>query len=174
MPQHIAFLRAINVGGHVVKMEVLRALFTELGFKNVRTFIASGNVVFDSPAKAALLERHIEQHLKQALGYEVDTFIRSLDELRQVEADVAAKFSGDSPVYVGFLRALPAAAQQQATIALSNGVDDFSFGVRELYWLAHQGMGQSTVTGPRLAKALGASATARSITSLRKLMATFK
>ena len=51
MPRFVAFLRAINVGGHVVTMDQLRAAFQELGFDDVETFIASGNVIFSSPAK---------------------------------------------------------------------------------------------------------------------------
>ena len=47
MPRRIAFLRAINVGGHVVKMDHLRKLLTSFGLENVETVIASGNVVFD-------------------------------------------------------------------------------------------------------------------------------
>ena len=175
MARHIAFLRAINVGGHIVKMEALRAHFLEMGFANVRTFIQSGNVIFDSPAKAAVLEKRVEKHLAAALGYEVDTFIRTLNELRQVETEVQSKFAthleAGSRVYVGFLRALPSPEQQLRTIELSNEIDQFSFGKRELYWLGHKGMGESTVTGPRLAKALGASTTTRNITSVRKLIA---
>jgi hypothetical protein len=81
MPRHIAFLRAINVGGHTVKMDQLRTLFEELGLKDVETFIASGNVIFRSPAKSASLESKIERHLHRALGYEVDTFIRTDGEV---------------------------------------------------------------------------------------------
>src|SRR6185369_8391120 len=63
MPKYVAFLRAINVGGHVVKMDQLRALFEALGFANVETFIASGNVIFDSKSKnVAALERKIDRH----------------------------------------------------------------------------------------------------------------
>ena len=51
MTRYIAFLRAINVGGHTVKMAELKRLFEALGFTNVETFIASGNVIFDSSAK---------------------------------------------------------------------------------------------------------------------------
>ena len=50
MPRYIAFLRAINVGGHTVKMDRLREIFESLGFANVETFIASGNVVFETTA----------------------------------------------------------------------------------------------------------------------------
>jgi len=76
----VAFLRAINVGGRVVKMHRLRTLFVDEGFANVETFIASGNVVFDLPPakKAPALERTIEAMLRNALGYEVSTFVRTV------------------------------------------------------------------------------------------------
>ena len=57
---------------------------------------------------------------------------------------------------------------------LSNDIDIFTFGKRELYWCCRQGMWEATVTGPKLAKALGGSTTTRNITSLRKLMATLE
>ncbi len=84
---YIAFLRGINVGGHIVKMERLREIFTELGFTNVRTYIQSGNVFFESPEtdREALTQR-IEQHLQKALGYEVLVFLRTIPELEQILA----------------------------------------------------------------------------------------
>ncbi len=48
MPRYVAFLRAVNVGGRTVKMDLLRELFAQLQFKNIETFIASGNVIFDA------------------------------------------------------------------------------------------------------------------------------
>ena len=77
MHRHIAFLRAVNVGGHMVKMDRLRALFAELKFRNVETLIASGNVIFEATtADAEALEQRIERHLRTSLGYEVATFLR--------------------------------------------------------------------------------------------------
>ena len=65
MPRVIAFLRAINVGGRTVKMDRLRGLFADAGFRNVETFIASANVIFDSPGKTtAGIERKIEAGLR--------------------------------------------------------------------------------------------------------------
>src|SRR2546423_13547575 len=81
----IAFLRAINVGGHTVKMEELRRLFEALGLASVETFIASGNVIFEAPGeKMQALEKRIERHLRESLGYEVATFIRSASELTEI------------------------------------------------------------------------------------------
>ena len=79
---YIAFLRAINVGGHNVKMEHLRELFGELGFNNVRTYIQTGNVFFEtSETDRDKLTKKIEDHLVQFLGYEVTTFLRTIPEL---------------------------------------------------------------------------------------------
>ena len=85
--RYIAFLRGLNVGGHVVKMERLRELFTELGLTNVRTYIQSGNVFFESEqTDRKLLTQTIEQQLQKALGYAVPVFLRTIPELEQVIA----------------------------------------------------------------------------------------
>ncbi len=87
MSRYIAFLRAINVGGHTVKMEYLRQLFESFGFSEVETFIASGNVIFRTTAKdTTALESEIASGLQNALGYEVATFIRTDAELVQITA----------------------------------------------------------------------------------------
>jgi len=85
MPEtrHIAFLRGINVGGNkLIKMDALAAAFTAAGFRNVKTYIASGNVIFDSKAtKVAGLERKAEKQLLETFGHEVTVVIFSLAEL---------------------------------------------------------------------------------------------
>jgi uncharacterized protein (DUF1697 family) len=84
---YVALLRAVNVGGRVVKMERLRALFEELRFRNVRTYIQSGNVFFETAAKdRAALTRKIERHLAAELGFETAAFVRTIEEL---EAGIA-------------------------------------------------------------------------------------
>ncbi|MEO6891289.1 MAG: DUF1697 domain-containing protein, partial [Ktedonobacteraceae bacterium] len=85
--KYIALLRGINVGGHIVKMEYLRELFTELGFTQVRSYIQSGNVFFETEqADRETVAHALEQHLHQALGYEVPVFLRTIPELEQVMA----------------------------------------------------------------------------------------
>src|ERR1041385_3864079 len=86
MPRYIAFLRAINVGGHnTVTMDFLRHFFESLGFAHVETFIASGNIVFETASKnAQALERKIESGLRAALGYEVVAFVRTGAELAAI------------------------------------------------------------------------------------------
>ncbi len=84
---YIAFLRGINVGGHQVKMDHLRALFTELGHTHVRTYIQTGNVFFEAPEgdRAALTEA-AESHLRAALGYAVPVCLRTVAEVEQTLA----------------------------------------------------------------------------------------
>ena len=85
MTKYIAFLRAINVGGHTVKMDRLREIFEEMGLTNVETFIASGNVIFKTSSKNMdALAKEIEKGLKDSLGFEVATFIRSDSELAHI------------------------------------------------------------------------------------------
>ena len=85
---YIAFLRGINVGGHRVTMEASRRLCTELGLTNVRTYIQTGNVFFDTTEQEdrAHLTARIEQHLQQTLGYAVPTFLRTPAELEHLLA----------------------------------------------------------------------------------------
>src|SRR5918993_4656593 len=103
--KYVAFLRAINVGGHIVKMDLLRSLFESMGFANVETFIASGNVIFDSKTKStAALEKKIEKQLHAALGYEVKTFLRTLNEIADVTRDEIFKSELETPgniLYIG-------------------------------------------------------------------------
>ena len=83
MTSYVAFLRAINVAGQkLIKMKELAQIFTAAGFKNVQTYIQSGNVIFDSKStNAAALSKKIERTLQQALGYEVTIILRTLAEL---------------------------------------------------------------------------------------------
>lgn len=178
MPQFIAFLRAINVGGHNVKMDLLRGLFESLGFANVETFIASGNVIFESPAKdAPTLEKQIERHLRQSLGYEVATFIRTPAELADIanhQAFATAELEADgNSLYVAFLSVPPTQESQQKLLACRNPIDDFHSHERQIYWLCHKMMGESAFSGARLEKTIGMPATLRNITTVKKLAAKY-
>ncbi len=83
MITYIAFLRAINVGGQkLIKMEVLRRIFESLGLKNVRTYIQSGNIIFDSTStNSTALTRKIENKLKEVTGHEVTVILRKFSEI---------------------------------------------------------------------------------------------
>ena len=172
--RYVAFLRAINVGGRVVKMERLRALFEELGFAQVETFIASGNVIFETGAmKVDALEKKIERQLENALGYEVAAFLRRDSELatlaahrafpaREVEAE-------DAVVYIAFLKAEPTRAAADKLASQQGVVDAFKIRGREIYWLCRRRFSDSEFSGSRLEKILGLRMTVRNSTTVRKL-----
>jgi uncharacterized protein (DUF1697 family) len=86
MEKYAAFLRGINSGKNPrVKMEVLREAFEKMGFENVRTVIASGNVIFEAPpADVAELERKIEMSLPGATGFSSDVFVLAIESLRKL------------------------------------------------------------------------------------------
>ena len=85
---YVALLRGINVGGHNVAMERLRALFGELGLTRVRSYIQTGNVFFESSEQdTRALRTSIERHLRAALGYDVATCLRTVAELEQLLAN---------------------------------------------------------------------------------------
>jgi uncharacterized protein (DUF1697 family) len=174
MPRHIAFLRAINVGGHVVKMQLLRELFESLGFSNVETVIASGNVVFESlEVGGRILEQEIEILLEDALGYQVATFLRTAPELamvaRQQPFDLA-ELDPEAVVYVIFLRNKPAEIISQALRALNTDNDRARVGKREVYWLRRGRSKDSEVFGVRLGKVLGVETTMRNLKTVRKIV----
>ena len=178
MPRLIAYLRAINVGGHVVKMDALRAHFEAFDLANVETFIASGNVIFDAPprASAAALEARIEKHLLGALGYEVATFLRSAADnaaAAAFEPFPAAQVAAAHNTYVAFLKAPVAPTQKRAVMAFKSAVDDFVINGRELYWLCAVPSIDSKFSAARLEKALGAPVTMRNTNTVRKLAAKY-
>lgn len=177
MSRHFAFLRAINVGGHTVTMAALRTHFEALGATDVETFIASGNVVFESRARdAAALERRIETHLESALGYEVATFLRSGDELIAVAAEPAfdAKRRAAARAFnVAFLKVPLTAAQKRALKGMETEVDALEAHGRELYWLCRVRQSESTFANARLERTLGISATFRGMNTVKRMVARF-
>jgi len=178
MPRYAAFLRAINVGGHVVKMEQLRSLFEKLGFSEVETYIASGNVVFETAGRnAATLEKKIAAALEGALGYEVATFLRTTPELKEVaeyRAYPAAALSAPGvSLYVGFLAAPLPAAAQKALLAMKTKADDLHLHGRELYWLGRKGFAEAEFSPAKMEKALQIRATFRNVTTVRKMAERF-
>jgi uncharacterized protein (DUF1697 family) len=176
--RYLAFLRAINVGGHTVKMDQLRALFTELEYANVATYIASGNVIFEAPEmRTEALEDQIERHLRRTLGYEVLTFIRTAGELAAI-ADYApfpaADEQGAHGLYVSFLKAPLGDEAQQRLLALCTETDEFHVHGREFYWLCRTRLSDSPLfSSTLLAKTVGVPSTMRNVTTVRKLAAKY-
>jgi uncharacterized protein (DUF1697 family) len=175
MSRVFAFLRAINVGGHTVAMVRLRGLFEELGLRNVETFIASGNVVFDGgPAKEETLQRRIESHLHKALGYEVVTFLRTDREVAALVANCPfgeAEVVAAKALNVALLHAPLTAAAEARLQTLRSDVDAFLASGREVWWLCQVKQSESTFSNAVFEKALGLKATFRGFHTLQRLVA---
>jgi uncharacterized protein (DUF1697 family) len=174
MPRYVAFLRAINVGGHVVKMQRLKDLFVSLGLEQVETFIASGNVIFSSKGKGAALERKIERLLARELGYEVKTFIRSFAELRAIRRLAPSSDAGDCTLYIGFLAEEPCAEAARRLAAAQTRLDEFRVEGRELYWRRKRSADESRFSGATLEKMLGMPMTLRNINTVDRIVAKYE
>jgi uncharacterized protein (DUF1697 family) len=175
LTRYVAFLRGINLGRRRVKMDHLRALFEELPFANVSTFIASGNVIFDAAeTDTARLEQTIEAHLEKSLGYDVETYIRTPADLVTIAAFRPFAAEDDEAsghtVHVAFLRGALGEEHKRKLAEFRTAIDDFHLQGRDLYWLCRGRFTDSLVSWPRLAKAIGSSSTARNVTTIRKLV----
>jgi len=174
---YIAFLRAINVGGRFIKMEALRGHFEALGLDHVETFINSGNVIFEAPAaKTGTLEKKIEAALEAAMGYEVNTFIRSAAELAALAAyqPPLPPLPAKGGLYLAFVQAPPGAPVQAKLAALATAGDQFHVHDRHVYWWRDGGYSDSPLSGSgRFEKLLGVPTTVRNTTTVKKLAAKY-
>lgn len=171
--RYVAFLRAINVGGRNCTMAELKKPFERLGLKDVETFIASGNVIFSTSARAmAPLEKRIEAALQDALGYDVATFIRREDEVAAVaryrpfaESDMRAALS----LNVGFVSAGIAPPTSKALMALCSETDTFHTNGREIYWMLRTRQSDSKISNAYLERVLKIRSTFRGLKTIVRL-----
>ena len=175
MPRCVAFLRAVNVGGRVVKMDALKRIFESMGLSDVESFIASGNVVFSSKG-ARGLDAKIAAGLESALGYEVRAFVRGIDEVVSdaAHAPFAAKDVAACPTYlVGFLSKNLDAAGVERLSLLSTQDDRFHVRGRDFWWLSKHSQARPAITGRQLEKALGQPTTLRNVNTIRRMAERF-
>jgi uncharacterized protein (DUF1697 family) len=158
-------------------MERLRKPFQDLGFSGVETFIASGNVIFETRAAAGpALERRIAARLAKCLGYEVATFVRTGAEVTAIarhEPFTAAARSAAGALVVGFLADPLTPAARKALMALRTDVDDFEIRGREVFWLCRKKQSESTFSNAVFERVLKVRATFRAATTVTRLAAKY-
>jgi uncharacterized protein (DUF1697 family) len=161
MPSYAAFLRGMNVGGHRLTNDELRGHLEALGFAQVSTFRASGNVVLAGDERTPeLLSEHIEQGLEATLGYAVPTFVRSAEQVLAIAA--AEPFAPErlqrsaGKLQVGLLAGPPSPPIQEQALELAGDSDGLVFMGSELYWLPSGGVLDSALDMTVLARLLGA------------------
>ncbi|HEX4805133.1 MAG TPA: DUF1697 domain-containing protein [Conexibacter sp.] len=161
MPRYAAFLRGMNLGRRRIANADLARHVAALGFEDVATFRASGNVIFgapdgEPPAQAAA---RLEAGLAAALGYDVPVFARDAERMRAIaahapfEADELAASKGRPQVVL--LGEPPSAAARRAALALAPPGDRFAFDGAELHWLPRAGLADTAVDLAALARVVG-------------------
>ena len=138
MPIYIAMLRGINVSGQkIIKMEKLRASFETLGFNSVRTYVQSGNVIFQaSKTSSDILSKSIEGKILGDFGFSVTLVLRSSDEMEKIVNDnqfLKDRGIDHSKLHVTFLSELPAKAALEKLDSLNAVPDQFRIKGREVY-----------------------------------------
>jgi len=150
--RYVAFLRGVNLGpNRRIEGEKLREEFERLGFEDVSTFRASGNVVFGVEGKdreAALRER-IEARLEEGCGFPVTVFLRSDEEVAAIAAskpfDPETLEASKGKLQVSLLMRRPSATARKKILALATDDDLLAIERRELYWLPSGGTIDSTL-----------------------------
>jgi uncharacterized protein (DUF1697 family) len=165
----------MNLGNRRAPMSQLKMLFEDLGFDQVETFIASGNVLFSSKLRdTRKLEAQIARQLEKSLGYQVDTFVRTAEEVAAIGKGDVFPDEGEPgiTVHVGFLREnLPPDVAGKLT-AVRTKQDAFRVVGREYYWLCRVRTSESKVWTSSELKALRLpTSSMRNMTSIRKLVA---
>ena len=140
VPRHVAFLRAINVGGRRASSKQLTAALERGGYANVTAFRASGNLIFDADRESATtLAQRVDEALTKDLGFEVRSFLRSAAQVRAIAAfepfapNVLAKSHGKLQVAL-LAKPLPRRTRHEV-LALATDADPLAISGRELYWL---------------------------------------
>jgi len=162
MSRYVAFLRGMNVGGHRLTNVELCEHFTAMGFREVKSFRASGNVVFAGDERTPQeVELHIQDGLQTALGYAVPTFIRSAAEVLAIAAkkpfDDERVAASKGKLQVAMLSSPPSAKVKREVLALGDEKTDLlAISKRELYWLPSAGLLESPLDLKAIERQLGA------------------
>lgn len=171
---HVALLRAVNVAGHgVVAMADLRGLLTRLGFSDVKSLLASGNLVLrTSGVSAADLERLFERETAARLGLATDFFVRTAAEWKAIVACnpfPAQAESDPGRLVVALCKDAPSPQAVEALRRAITGPETVAALGRELYAVYPAGIGRSRLTTALVERTLGTRVTGRNWNTVLKL-----
>jgi uncharacterized protein (DUF1697 family) len=170
---YIALLRGINVSGHKkIKMTDLKALFEELGFSNVRTYIQSGNVVFESNSVTDL-ESKIAGKIREQYGFEVSVICRTAAEIESViNRNPYAEMVDFAPekLYLTFLAEVPQPDKLEAIKAFTFEPEQYTISGQEVYVYCQNGYGNTKLENLFFEKKLKVTATTRNWRTVNKLV----
>ena len=177
VPRHVAFLRAINIGGRRASGQQLTSCLENLGLQNVAAFRASGNLIFDADRESPnTLTKRIDQALTESLGYDVRSFLRTAAQVRSIAAldpfppDVVEASGGK--LQVGLLAKPPPKRARDKVLAMATDADRLAIHGRELYWLPSGGQMQTDLN-LRLIDSLIGDNTRRTKSMIEEIAAKF-
>ena len=148
----------------MLPMKELSAMCSDLGFKNVRTYIQSGNVIFETPLAEKPVKSKLEEALAKRMGKQVDVAVRTSQELQTIIK--GNPFSDVPPAKVAVFFLPTQAAKTLLENVVAPGGEEVRLGKREIYVYYPDGMGRSKLKVP-----LAGQATARNINTVTKLVA---
>ena len=172
MPTYIAMLRGVNVGGNMLKMERLREVCTGLGFANARTYVQSGNVVFETDDSASQCAASLEKKLARETRLPVTVIIRSAAEIRKVIAGnpfVSQRGIDHARLHVTFLAAAVTKDGLKRLSEVQCGADQYRHAGRDVYLHCPNGYAGTKLSNNALERVLAVRATTRNWNTVNKL-----
>jgi uncharacterized protein (DUF1697 family) len=171
MATWIALLRGIGGGIRPLEMKKLVRALEGIGLKDVRTYIATGNVVFTSAKTAAQLSKAIERCIQEKFGFESTTFVLSPKELEKAAADNPFPQAEENhkSLHLFFLGAAGKLTKLEEMHALKKPSEEFVLKGRVFYFYAPEGFGTSKL-GAKIGRFLDVPMTARNWRTVQKLI----
>jgi len=172
MLTHLALLRGINVGGkNVLPMKDLAQMFSSAGCSNVRTYIQSGNVIFETRGRAPKIAAAITTEIEKHFGYRVPLVLRTSEQLlKTVRGNpFLPKVADQRWLHVYFLAHPPNAAAIAALDPARSAPDAFHVIGQEIYLHVPNGMGRTKLTNAYFDSKLSTTTTARNWATVLKL-----
>ena len=174
MQTYISILRGINVGGKVLKMADLRKMIGKLGFKNVSTYIQSGNVFFQYQIeKPEVLEKLIQDRIKNDFGMDVSVIVLIPDKLKRI---INANPFNDDPLkepqflHVTFLQTKPGNYDKESILSKKSGREEIVFTDEAIYLYCPNGYGNSKLSNNLFENKLKVIATTRNWKTTNELL----
>jgi uncharacterized protein (DUF1697 family) len=171
---HVALLRGINVGGNnALPMKDLAQMFSDAGCKAVRTFIQSGNVIFDAPAGAPGIGDAVKAKIEKRYGYRIPVVIRTSEQLlKTIRGNPFLKAGADEKtLHVYFLADSPKANAVAGLDPGRSAPDAFHVRGQEIYLHLPNGMARTKLTNAYFDSKLSTICTARNWATVLKLAA---
>jgi len=168
---YVAFLRGINLGpNNKISMPELRTMAQGIGYTDVATYINSGNLIINSPKKAATVEQEISKAIKNTFGHTIDVTVRTPAQLKKILSENPYPDGNPSQVTVAFLTKAPPKDAKDKVAEIAKEYEPFTFSGQQVYVNYSQGQGRSKLA-EKFSAIIGVSSTVRNIRTVEKVLA---